>query len=167
MKHFIGFFIAFILTTFMGLHSVNAQESCETKTRLATTGKGATFMQMDYCGDADLTTVFTCTKGSRKIELVLPIQAFGPDDAPGQIFKNTFKFGKVVTKRTLTTVAPVKGGAGDVGSTITLDASDPLWKALITSNLNVASENNNSSTSVGTFTSDAKKLNTFKKVCGL
>ena len=67
----------------------------------------------------------------------------------------------------LKTVAPVKGGAGDMGATITLDTSDPLWKALLTPNLDVASENNNSSSRVGTFEGGVEKLKTFRKACGL
>ena len=163
MVTFIRFLILFLIVP---LTAAYAQESCETKSEITTNSKGATFMQMEYCGDADLTTVFTCTKGSTKIKLVLPISAFDPDDDLGQTFKNTFKFDKVVTERTLKTVAPVKGGAGDVGAAIALDTSDPLWKALLTPNLDIASENNNSSSRVGTFEADVEKLNTFKKACG-
>lgn len=164
VDHFIRLLTLFLIISFSAAY---AQESCDTKTRLATTAKGATFMQMEYCGDADLTTVFTLTKGSKKIKLVLPISAFDPDDEPGQTFKNTFKFDKVVTERLLKTVAPVKGGAGDVGTTITLDTSDLLWKALLTPNLDVASDNNNSSSRVGTFEDGVEKLNAFRKACGL
>lgn len=167
VKHFIGFLITFFLIQAFVVQSANAQESCDTKTKITTSNGRATFMQMEYCGDADLTTVFTCTKGSKKIKVVLPISAFDPDDQPGKSFKNTFTFDKLVTERTLKTVAPVKGGAGDGGAAITLDADDPLWIALLTPNLNVASVNNNSSTSVGTFEESRKKIATFKQVCGL
>jgi hypothetical protein len=167
LKQLIGFLITFFLIQVFAFQMANAQESCDTKTKISTHGGSATFMQMEYCGDADLTTVFTCSKDSNRIKLVLPISAFDPDDQPGKSFNNTFKFDKVVTERTLKTVAPVKGGAGDVGAEITLDADDPLWKALLTPNLNVASENSNSSTSVGTFEESKDKIATFKKTYGL
>ena len=158
---------ALSIATLLSTHFAAAQESCDTKIKLSTTAKGATYMQMEYCGDADLTTAFTCAKGSKKIKAVLPVSPFDPDDDPGQTFKNTFKFGKTTTERTLITVAPVKGGAGDIGGLITLDISDPLWKALTTPNLSVDSENNNSTTVVGVFEDSSEKLNTFKKACGL
>jgi hypothetical protein len=164
MKLLQGFFVILALLAFTPV--AEAQESCETKSHVTTTAKGATFMQMEYCGDADLTTVFTCTKGSNEVKIVLPISAFDPDDEPGQTFKNTFKFGKVVTERTLRTVAPVKGGAGDVGAAITLATDDPLWKALLKPDLDIVSENNNSASRVGTYSSDKENLEKFFRACG-
>ena len=61
--------------------STSAQESCDSNILFEETANGARFLQILYCGDADTTAAFTCSKGSKKVTVVLPLAEY--DGKPG------------------------------------------------------------------------------------
>lgn len=154
---------ALILLSKLGFAAEAQGETCDSTAKTTITTSGATFHQIVYCGDADLTMKISCTKLAKEVALILPAAAFEAKAGDNLVVK--FQLPKKTVSKKVVVVNPVEGGAGDMGISLSLGLSDPLWLALSKPGTDIYALEKESTGWIFIDKRNIKAFTTFKAAC--